>query len=94
MNAWLPTLVFLQTQGPRWKKGFATLFAACMVASVCFSESASLARFVKEGLTTQVLIWVLQKRDERAKRETSDIPQIELGPSTDAVYGAEDPEKK
>ncbi|ORY32895.1 pantothenate transporter liz1 [Naematelia encephala] len=36
VNAWLPTLVFLQTQGPRWKKGFPTLFAGCILSCFAF----------------------------------------------------------
>ncbi|WWD03818.1 hypothetical protein V865_001874 [Kwoniella europaea PYCC6329] len=34
-NAWLPAIVFLQTDGPRFKKGFRTTFSCC-VASVVF----------------------------------------------------------
>ncbi|WRT69917.1 uncharacterized protein IL334_006908 [Kwoniella shivajii] len=34
-NAWLPAIVFLQTDGPRFKKGFRTTFA-CTVTSVAF----------------------------------------------------------
>ncbi|OCF31598.1 hypothetical protein I316_06797 [Kwoniella heveanensis BCC8398] len=32
-NAWLPAIVFLQTDGPRFKKGFRTTFS-CLIASI------------------------------------------------------------
>nr|XP_019010629.1 uncharacterized protein I206_05103 [Kwoniella pini CBS 10737]OCF49410.1 hypothetical protein I206_05103 [Kwoniella pini CBS 10737] len=33
-NAWLPAIVFLQTDGPRFKKGFRTTFSCCIVSVV------------------------------------------------------------
>ncbi|KAK8861756.1 hypothetical protein IAR55_002579 [Kwoniella newhampshirensis] len=34
LNAWLPAIIFLQTDGPRFKKGFTTTFSFCIVAVV------------------------------------------------------------
>ncbi|ORY29322.1 pantothenate transporter liz1 [Naematelia encephala] len=33
LNAWLPAIVFLQTDGPRFEKGFKTTFACCCVSA-------------------------------------------------------------
>lgn len=33
-DAWLPTIIFLQTDGPRFKKGFISAFVAAMLALV------------------------------------------------------------
>lgn len=33
-NAWLPTVIFLQTDGPSFRKGFPTVFASNIIACV------------------------------------------------------------
>ncbi|KAK8850770.1 hypothetical protein IAR55_004690 [Kwoniella newhampshirensis] len=52
-NAWLPTVVFLQTDGPRWKKGFPTLFGANIISCCCMVAIYFLYERQKKQLAAQ-----------------------------------------
>jgi hypothetical protein len=76
-NAWLPTVVFLQTQGPRWEKGFPTLFGALAIACCCFGECIPRRGCLNVVDNVSVVIWWFAKRQKAQEQQEHDIEERE-----------------